>query len=118
MIDIDQWIKDWKISDDCEKTSRSLVDVFNDFLLYLKDDKKLAKRTIKRHETSCHALGGYIVNDLYNSLVTSGDISKFGKDLILSYNIQYEAPSINQDNESWQNEYDATCRQLFKYLNL
>ena len=118
MIDKDQWIEDWRISDDCDKTSKSLADVFDDFLIYLKDNKKRAKGTIKRHETSCYALGGYIVNDLYNSFVTSGDILKLGKDLILGHNIKYEAPLINQDNESWQNEYDATCRKLYKYLNL
>ena len=118
MINKEEWIENWKITDDCEKTYKSLVNVFHEFLLYLKEEKKLAKRTIKRHETSCHALGGYIVNDLYNSFMTSGDATKFGKDLILGYNIQHEAPLINQDNESWQNEYDATCRQLYKYLNL
>ncbi len=113
-----EWIENWRISDDCYQSSKSLVDVFESFLSYLKNERKLAKRTIKRHETSCHALGGYIINDLYNSFMTSGDVSKFGKDLLLYYDIQYEAPLISQDNESWQNEYDATCRQLYKFLNL
>ncbi len=118
MIDKEEWIEDWRIYDDCHQTSKSLVETFDGFLTYLKNEKKIAKRTIKKHETSCHALGGYIVNDLYNNELPSGDISKFGKELILGYDIQFEAPLIHHDNESWQNEIDATCRQLYKYLSL
>lgn len=118
MINKEEWIEDWKINDDCYQTSKSLVETFESFLSYLENEKKLAKRTIKRHETSCHALGGYIVNDLYSKYSPSGDVSKFGKELLIEYDIQYEAPLIHHDNESWQNEIDASCRQLYKYLNL
>ena len=118
MINKEEWIEDWKISDDCYQTSKSLVEVFNSFLSYLKNTKKLAKRTIKRHESSCHPLGGYIVNDLYNAFSSTGDVSKFGKELLIDYDIQYEGPLIHHNNENWQNEIDATCRQLYKFINL
>jgi len=118
MINKEEWIEDWKINDDCYKISKSLVETFASFLSYLENEKKLAKRTIKRHETSCHALGGYIVNDLFDRYLPSGDVTKFGKELLMEYDIQYEAPLIHHDNESWQNEIDATCRQLYKYLTL
>ncbi len=117
MINQEEWIENWEIDDRCYQTSKSLVEVFESFLSYLKNERKLAKRTIKRHESSCHALGGYIVNDLYNKDFPSGDVSKFGKALLLDYDIQYEGPFIHHENESWQNEIDATCRQLFKFLN-
>lgn len=113
----DQWIEDWKISDDCYETSRSLVEVFRDFLTFLKEEKKLGKKALKKHETSCHALGGYIINDLYDSYTPSGDELKFGEELLLAYDIRYEAPLIHHDRESWQNAVDATCRQLYKFLN-
>jgi len=118
MINKEEWIEDWKINDDCYQTSKSLVEIFESFLSYLENEKKLAKRTIKKHESSCHALGGYIVNDLYNKFSSAGDVSKFGKELLMGYDIQYESPLIHHDNESWQNEIDASCRQLYKYLNL
>lgn len=91
--------------------------VFRDFLTFLKEEKKLGRKTLKKHETSCHALGGYIINDLYDSYTPSGDKLKFGEELLLAYDIRYEAPLIHHDRESWQNEVDATCRQLYKFLN-
>ena len=118
MIHKKHWIEDWKISNDCDPASKSLIELFDSFLSYLKNERKLAKKTIKRHETSCHALGGHIVNDLYNSFSPSSDSSKFGKELLLVYINQYEGPLIHHDNEKWQNEIDATCRQLYKFLNL
>lgn len=118
MIKKEQWLEDWKISEDCDSTSKSLIEVFDSFLSYLKNEKKLSQKTIKRHETSCHAIGGHIVNDLYNSFSPSGDKSKFGKKLLLYYITQYEGPLICHDNENWQNEIDATSRKLNKYINL
>ena len=116
MINKEQWIKDWRIGNNSEQTSIILIEEFMGFLLYLKNMKKLSKRTIKRHETSCHALGGYIINDLYNSIPT-GNSSKSGKDILLDYIIQYEGPLIYHDNEDWQKEVDATCKHLYKYLH-
>ncbi len=118
MINKKEWIENWEISDDCYQSSKSLVDVYENFLSYLKDERKLAERTIKRHETSCQALGGYIINDLYNSFSPNGDVSKFGSELLMDYDIQYEGPLIFHDNENWQREVDATCRQLYKFINL
>ncbi|VEN73795.1 conserved hypothetical protein [Candidatus Desulfarcum epimagneticum] len=118
MINKQEWIKDWEVDDDCYQTSKSLVEIFDRFLFYLENEKKLSKRTIKKHASSCHALGGYIINDLYNNSFPSGDVLKFGKELLMGYDIQYEAPLIYHDNESRQNEIDASCRQLYKYLTL
>lgn len=118
MIDKKQWIKDWGTESKSQEISIDLTETFEGFLCYLQDVRKLAKKTINRHKTSCHALGGYIIHDLFDSFSPSSEKSKRGKELLFDYINKNEGPLITQDHESWQNEYDATCRQLYKYLNL
>lgn len=61
----DNWAADWNIVDGDKDLSRRLCSVFEAYLKSLQN-KGCAKSTLNRHSNSCHALGGYIVDRVFN----------------------------------------------------
>ena len=112
----DNWAADWNIVDGDDDLSRRLCSVFEAYLKSLQN-KGCAKSTLNRHSSSCHALGGYIVDRVFNHQMDSYDSTESGEDILLRYLDGREGPLIFQDNESWQREVDTTCRKLYKFIN-
>jgi hypothetical protein len=112
----DDWPQDWHIADGDEAFSRKLVPIFESYLEALQQ-KGVAKSTFNRHLNSCHALGGYIVDQVYNYEWDHFDPEATGREILLHYLDGYEGPLVFQDNESWQREVDTTARKLYKFLN-
>lgn len=111
----DSWEADWHVLDGDEDLSRRLSPVFEAFLTTLQK-KNAAKSTLRRHINSCHALGGYIVDRIFNYQMDSYDSSESGEKILLRYLDGCDGPLIYQDNESWQREVDITCRKLYKFI--
>ncbi|AMO55543.1 hypothetical protein [Endozoicomonas montiporae] len=59
-----EWPREWNCSEDDEKLSKELTSIFKDFLTALKKSN-LSEKTIRRHKSSCHALGGYIISEIF-----------------------------------------------------
>ena len=109
------WIADWHLIDGGERLSRLITPVFEAYLTALQDKGK-SKSTLRRHTSSCHALGGYIVDRICNKELESYNVSETGEEILLSYLDGCDGPLIFQDNESWQREVDTTCRNLYKFI--
>jgi len=93
-----------------------LSSVFEGYLKNLQN-KGCVKSTLNRHLSSCHALGGYIVERVFNHQLDSYDLAESGEDILLRYLDGRDGPLIFQDNEPWQREVDTTCRKLYKFIN-
>jgi hypothetical protein len=60
-----KWEDDWKICDEDYLLSQKLLPIFESYLVSLKD-KGASKTTFNRHKAACQALGGYIIDDVFN----------------------------------------------------
>ena len=116
MENYSNWVRDWNCSDDDEKLSNELICIFEDFFSMLRETN-LSHKTIKKHESSCHALGGYIISEIFgyeNDL----DLAELPpKEILNNYISSHEGPLIYPQHEAFQNEIDSTCKKLFKFIN-
>ncbi len=109
------WEKDWHIEDGDEELSRKLTSLFEAYLTALQK-KGVSKSTLNRHANSCHALGGYIVEQLFGYQCNRYDSAESGKELLLRYLDGKDGPLVFPSEESWQRQLDTTCRKLYKFL--
>lgn len=111
--DIDQWPDSWAGDDNDVIVGNALVSEFKHYLLHLMA-KGRAKATIKKHADYLWALGGEIIRDT-NEYGVKENLGS--KNLILKYVNDSGGPFWRHaDNESDLRQYDATCRQLYKFL--
>ncbi|KEQ18703.1 hypothetical protein [Endozoicomonas numazuensis] len=111
-----EWPREWNCSDEDEKLSKELTSIFKGFLTMLKESN-LSEKTIRRHKSSCHALGGYIISEIfgYEHDIELAELPP--KEILNNYITQYEGPLIYPQHETWQKEIDSTCKKLFKFIN-
>ena len=112
----DNWEEDWHCVAGDEELSGKLILIFDAYLTELKN-KGVAKSTFNRHSGSCHALGGYIVDRIFNYQWDSYDPSESGEEILLRYLDGYDGPLVFDDNESLQRQMDTTCRKLYRFIN-
>jgi len=111
--DIDQWSKSWAGDDNDIIAGNALVSEFKRYLLHL-IAKGRAKATIKKHADYLWALGGEIIRDTNEHGV---DESLSSKNVILKYVDDSGGPYWRHaGSESELAQFDATCRQLYKFL--
>jgi len=111
--DIDQWPISWAGDDKDVIVGRVLLGEFKHYLLHLMT-KGRANATIKKHADYLWALGGEIIRDTNEYGVENNLTSKH---LVLKYINNDGGPYWRHANsEAESHQYDATCRQLFKYL--
>lgn len=111
--DIDQWPKSWAGDDSDIIVGNLLLSEFKLYLLHL-IAKGRATATIKKHADYLWALGGEIIRDTNEY---SHDNSISSKNLVLKYIDDSGGPYWRHaDSESDLRQYDATCRQLYKFL--
>lgn len=115
MQNLDSWVEDWHVAENDREFSRKLIQVFDAFLTGLVN-AGLSKSTLRRHTSSCHALGGYILKKVFDYEFDSFSEDSTGEEVLLHYIDAYEGPLVFQDNEQWQKEIDATCKKLFKFI--
>ena len=110
-----KWEEDWKISDQDYQLSNKLLPILEDYLVSLKE-KGVSKTTFNRHKAACHALGGFIINDVFNYQRNSFPEDETGKGILLHYIDTEGGPLIHHDEETWQRELDAACKKFYKFL--
>ena len=115
MVLPENWASEWTVCKEDRQLSQKLILIFESFLGSLLD-KGVSKRTLRRHERACHALGGYIVGDLFGRGDDSFSPNETGQTVLLRFIDDSGGPLVYQDEETWQNELDSTCRKLFKQL--
>ena len=112
---IENWASDWAVCKEDRQLSQKLVPIFECLLGSLLE-KGVSKRTLRRHEGACHALGGYIVGEMFGRGDVSFSPNETGETVLLRFIDESGGPLVYQDEEAWQNDLDATCRKLFKQL--
>lgn len=115
MVLTENWASDWTVCKEDRQLSQKLIPIFECFLGSLLE-KGVSKRTLRRHESACHALGGYIVGEVFGRGDESFSPDETGETVLLRFIDESGGPLVYQDEEAWQNDLDATCRKLFKQL--
>lgn len=108
------WIEDWSYGAKPrheEKTAEELIRILEEFWDWAKLESK-SKTTKQRYSAALHALGDYLVKETGNGFRANKGIREFLEEYIDSEG----GPLIHHDDELWQNELDAVCRKLYKYL--
>ena len=109
------WSKDWSIGNEDLWLSEKITPVFESYLSSLADNG-VAKKTFNRHKNACHALGGYIIGEVFGYENDTFTKKQTGTDVLLHYIDEDGGPLVYHDNELWQKELDTTCRILFKNI--
>ncbi len=115
MIETQNWDKDWSIYKEDLNLSNKIIPIFESYLISLLE-KGASKTTFNRYKNACHALGGYIVGEVYGYGIETFYGNESGEEIILRFIDENGGPLVHHDNEAWQNEIDATCKKLHSYL--
>lgn len=111
--DFDQWPQSWAGDDKDVIVGNVLLTEFKLYLLHL-ITKGRAKATIKKHADYLWVLGGEIIRDT-NEYGVEENLSS--RDLILKYVDDSGGPYWRHaSSETDLKQYDAACRQLYKFL--
>ena len=115
MVLTENWASDWTVCKEDRQLSQKLIPIFECFLGGLLE-KGVSKSTLRRHESACHALGGYIVGEVFGRDDVSFSPNETGETILLRFIDDSEGPLVYQDEEAWQIDLDVTCRKLYKQL--
>jgi hypothetical protein len=115
IMNYQHWKNDWHICKEDRQLSAKLIPIFESYMTTLVE-KGVSKSTFNRHESACHALGGYIISEIYGYELEEYDSEQSGKDVILQFIDQNGGPLVHHDEEIWQKELDAMCKKLYYYL--
>lgn len=111
--DFDQWPQSWAGDDKDVIVGNVLLTEFKRYLLHL-IDKGRAKATIRKHADYLWALGGEIIRDTNEYGL---DKSLSSRNLMLKYVDDSGGPYWRHaSSESDLTQYEAVCRQLYKFL--
>lgn len=109
------WEKNWHIADGDEQLAKELLPVFEKYLASLQK-KGVSKSTMNRHKNACHAIGGYIINQVFKYEWDELEEPWNGEEIIFQYVYGFAGPLIYEDNEALQKEVDATSRKLYNFI--
>lgn len=108
------WFSDWTNDDSgplIQDIANGFIEIFTNFWNDLNLSSK-SKTTQYRYSSALHALGGHLVH-IASHQETKVDSTR----LFLLENISKEGgPLIIYREDTWQNELDAVCKKLYKYL--
>ena len=111
--DIDSWSSHWEISEEDRQIGQALTEEFKKFLLYC-IEKGRAKRRIKNHAGYLCALGDELIRSLNED---EDERSLSAEKLILKHVDDSGGPYWRHAyNDDDHDRYDASCRQLFKFM--
>lgn len=111
--EIDNWAKSWEITDIDLVSGQAIVDEFKLFLLD-SIQKGKSKRIIKNYAGYLWALGGVLIDNLYEN---KNERKLAARKLILKYIDNIGGPYWRHAyDESEHSKYDSVCRQLFKFM--
>ncbi len=111
----DGWEKDWHIVDGDELLAKELMPVFEKYLAAL-NEKGVSKSTMIRHRNACHAIGGYIINQVFKYEWDDLEEPWNGEDILFQCVYGLDGPLVFHDNKTLQKEVDATSRKLYNFI--
>lgn len=111
----DGWEKDWHIVDGDDLLAKELIPVFEKYLTALQK-KGASRSTMNRHKNACHAIGGYIINQVFKYEWDDLEDPWNGEEILFRCVYGFNGPLIFQDNETLQKEVDATSRKLYNFI--
>lgn len=112
--DLEQWPETWCGDDSDLPPGQATVEFFKPFLLHLLD-QGLATNTLHRHRDHLWLLGGELIRRRYDDpKLKKLPVAQAIAELIEEEGGPLILPRIT---EAEQNSFDATCRQLYKFLN-
>ena len=109
------WEKSWHIVDGDALLSKELMPIFEKYLTALQK-KGASKSTMKRHINACHAIGGYIINQVFKYEWDEPEEPWNGEEIIFRCVFGLDGPLIHHDNPALQKEVDATSRKLYTFI--
>jgi hypothetical protein len=111
----DGWEKDWHIADGDELLAKELTPVFEKYLTALQK-KGVSKSTMIRHKNACHAIGNYIINQVFKYEWDELEEPWNGEDILFQCVYGLDGPLIFHDNKTLQKKVDATSRKLYNFI--
>lgn len=114
----DIWADHWKIGlhpDEERALSRAIIELFKTFWEKQALSSK-SKTTQRRYANGLAAIGGCVINRLFNHDPVLYDPDKSVSDILLNFVDEYEGPLIHE-TENDQREIDLVSRKLFKFIN-
>ncbi|MFH2000390.1 MAG: hypothetical protein ABIK28_11960 [Planctomycetota bacterium] len=115
MMKTQNWFKDWSICKEDKNISKKLVVVFDSYLDHLLE-KGVSKSTFNRHKDACHALGGFIIGEIFGYHSVTCNDNETGEEVIKRFIDGEGGPLVHSDHEKWQREMDSMCKKLYIYL--
>jgi hypothetical protein len=111
----DGWDQDWHIVEGDERLAKELMPVFESYLVSLQV-KGSSKSTMTRHKNACHAIGGYIMDQVFKYEWDHLEEPWNGEEIIFQYVYGLDGPLIYNDNETLQKKIDTTSRKLYDFI--
>ena len=112
--DLQAWPERWKFDEHDIAAGQDIVEFFRPFLLKLLE-QNLSIKTLHRHRDHLWLLGGELIRKRYDA----PELKKLSTANAIALLIEEDGgpllwPRITQTE---QNSFDASCRNLYKYLN-
>ncbi len=111
MIETQNWDKDWSIYKEDKNLSNKIIPIFESYLNSLLE-KGASKTTFNRHKNACHALGGYIIGEVYGYGIETFYVNESGEVIILRFIDENCGTLFNHYIEALQSEIDDMCKKL------
>jgi hypothetical protein len=111
----EDWDKNWHIVAGDEVLAKELMPVFEKYLTALQE-KGVSKSTMNRHRNACHAIGGYIINQVFKYECDDPEEPWNGEEIIFQCVFGVDGPLIHHDNPALQKEVDTTSRKLYDFI--
>ena len=112
--DLEEWPRRWGYEESDWPPGEAMVEFFKPFLLHLLE-QDLARKTLHRHRDNLWLLGGEWIRRRYDDpKLKKMPVAKAIDELVDEEGGPLIFPTIT---ETEQNEFDATCRKLYKFLN-
>ncbi len=110
---MEPWPQSWAGFEEDEPVGRQLVELLRPFMRHL-DQRKLSRKTLRRHLDNLWLLGGKIIRDVDDEPALR---DKPARDLLLTAIAGGEAPLIRGLTEAEQRSVDAPARKLLRILS-
>jgi len=111
--DLANWPQSWRVEQDDVPLGEHLVEAFKPFLIEL-IQKGFARKTLRRHRDNLWMLGGEIIRHRH----MDDEFAAMTIDNALLDRIdEFGGPILSgRSAESEQQEFDATCKKLYRFL--
>jgi hypothetical protein len=112
--DLDEWPSIWRYEARDVAPGRELVACLKPFLRHLLR-LDLSRKTLNRHRDNLWLLGSELIRGLHDA---PGTRRRPIRELVLAAVDEEGGPLIRRGTEAEQHSFDATCRKLYRFLQI